>query len=261
MESLKYLKADPAGNITGFIIGNLSKETREELGLKIFKADPTVEQIGFISLDENGKPSRMDMFGGFCGNATRTFGLFKALETERESGFIDVEVSGADGPLNIEFDTEEMTAKSEMPKVLGIKDLEVNGVEGKVVDLGGIVHFVVEIEEDREFVDIALKEIYDTYPTDTYGVLFLDREEMCQVPYVYVGDADTLFREGSCGSGSIAIGNYLANEGIDFDEFDLGQPGGDIQVSRVKKDGEYIYSIGGKIELDEIIPLSEIIEY
>ena len=77
--NLDYLRADPAGNITAFVIGDVDPAHRAKIANKIIDDyDPSVEQVGFISKKADGS-YRMDMMGGeFCANASRSFGLYLA---------------------------------------------------------------------------------------------------------------------------------------------------------------------------------------
>jgi diaminopimelate epimerase len=86
--TLNIVRADPAGNITIFVLDQI-EDPRLRLDLaKALLAEPSLkaEQVGFVS--PPGYPAgrksprwRLEMMGGeFCGNAARSFGLYVARE-------------------------------------------------------------------------------------------------------------------------------------------------------------------------------------
>ena len=71
---LNILRADPAGNITIFVLDPIEKAQRAAIAEQIM-AIPFLkaEQVGYACPPEDGVDGRMEMMGGeFCGNATRS---------------------------------------------------------------------------------------------------------------------------------------------------------------------------------------------
>ncbi len=70
---IRMLRADPAGNLTGFVLSPVAGEGRAALAARLMARDASLEQVAFV--DEaslTGPLARMDMMGGeFCGNAAR----------------------------------------------------------------------------------------------------------------------------------------------------------------------------------------------
>ena len=89
-KTFNYFRANPCGNITGFVVAPVYPGYRKAYtDCIIDQIDKDVEQVGFISPAYEGAPLRMDMMGGeFCANATRAYGLYSA-------GFYDT-----DGPVS-----------------------------------------------------------------------------------------------------------------------------------------------------------------
>lgn len=256
--NLDFIVSNAAGNITGFVVYPVDPRLRVAYGKKLMeelKDEYNIEQVGFIAPSYEDKPLRMDMMGGeFCGNATRSYGYYCALcdglEGKKE---VEVYVSGHKGPLYVNVDMDKKTAEVEMPRAQKIAVVEIDGVDYKVVVFEGIAHVIVEAEEDEALAKKILKEIQTIYDNEAYGVIFFDRENLSIVPYVYVKEADTLFREGSCGSGTAAIATLLTRN-IDDDElkFVLKQPMGEIEVRTARdKDGEFTVYVGGAVDLTE----------
>ena len=70
---LNILRADPAGNITIFVLDQVEKAHRAAIAEKIM-AIPALkaEQVGYVCPAEEDADGHMEMMGGeFCGNALR----------------------------------------------------------------------------------------------------------------------------------------------------------------------------------------------
>lgn len=248
----KYFKADPSGNITGFVLESIALEDRKKYADYIMtNIDKDVEQVGFISFSKNGKPFRMDMMGGeFCANATRAYALFCALKSKKNfKKDIMVSVSGTDYPINAKVNLENSEVFIEMPKAKNLFRTKILGRDFFTVDLDGIVHMIVESQEDSEFAKVALKELVRKINSKAYGIMFIDKYTLTMIPYVYVVKTNTLFRESSCGSGTIACAYYLNQDNNKHFNVILKQPKGILEIKSRYINGNIIYSIGGKIKL------------
>lgn len=256
--NFEYVVADAAGNMTAFIIHPVDPRLRVAYGkgiMESLKDKYTIEQVGFITPSYDGYALRMDMMGNeFCGNATRSYGYYIAksqgLKGKNE---VEVYVSGHKGPLYVNVDMDNETAEVAMPRARKIAIVEINGVDYKAVVFDGIVHVVVEGREDEKLAHTLLEEIQTVYESEAYGVVFFDDVTSVMVPYVYVKDADTLFREGSCASGTAAVGTVVTREfdGNDL-KLELHEPSGDLQIHAVRDDdNEFTINIGGKVSVTE----------
>ncbi|RVU55512.1 hypothetical protein [Anaerosphaera multitolerans] len=253
-----FVKADPAGNITGFVVWPVDPNQRAAYANAIMEQiDSSIEQVGFISPSYDGPPLRMDMMGSeFCGNATRSYGLYAAsFEDFQGEGEIEVYVSGVKGPITVKVDKEKSTASVEIPKAKAVSEIELEGTDYKVIELEGIVHTIIDNrEEDEKFVKAALEKIQQKFEEEAYGVLFLNKDTFEMVPYVYVKGSDTLIREGSCGSGTVATATYLTlNSKEETFEQEIKQPKGSIVATgRRDEEGDFVFSIGGYVELSDV---------
>lgn len=256
--NLDFVVSKASGNVTAFVVYPVDPRLRVAYGKQLMeelKKEFNVEQVGFIAPSFEDKPLRLDMMGGeFCGNATRSYGYYCAqcegVEGKKE---MEVYVSGHQGPLYVNVDLDKKTAEVEMPRAKKLSVVEINGTDYNAVVFDGIAHVVVEQEEDEKLAKEIIKELQTIYETEAYGVLFFNKEKEEMVPYVYVKEADTFVREGSCGSGTAAIATLLTrNFDGDLFEMSLKQPDGVIDVrAEREKDGEFIIYIGGEIEITE----------
>lgn len=252
-----YQRVNPAGNITAFIHTSVPKDRWVAVGRALMaQVDPSIEQVAFLSMYDTGSPVRMDMMGGeFCGNATRSFALLKALQKEIRGKSVEVvSVSGAAKPLSVEVDTIQNTASVTLPDPKAIALLSFAEKDYPVVQMEGINHLLLQnVAEDRNLVPILINVLLQRYPAPALGVLFLNEKEPSLVPYVYVTEAQTLYREGSCGSGSFAVAYLYAKKWhLDQDTILLHQPAGIIELSATRE-GEHVHAaIGGPIDVGNV---------
>ena len=257
-KSFKYFRANPCGNITGFVVAPVYPGYRKAYTKCIIEQiDKDVEQVGFISPAYEGAPLRMDMMGGeFCANATRAYGLYSAGFYDTD-GLVDIEVyvSGHEGTTDVIADVKNQKAYVAMDAPLAKKIVKVKGGDYKLIQLPGISHLIVEEKEDEKFVQDALEVLKKDYKDEAYGVIFFDKEKLEIVPFVYVEGSDTLFRESSCGSGTVATVNYLEDDidGLDEDyKISIKNPAGELEVFVYEfEDGKKL-CVGGEVELSEV---------
>lgn len=249
---LNVLRADPAGNITLFVLDPVPVGDRAGIAARIMALPGTdVEQVGYLCPPVTGGAGRMEMAGGeFCGNATRAFGM---LTAQKLGGLpqVLVEVSGCEALVSVDVDWSNRTAKAQMPLPRCVSRVEVDGHPGTLVDLGGIAHLVVEdVLPNLEFFDRA-EPLFGAFPeADAYGVVFLNGERM--TPLVKVPAAGTLVWEGSCGSGSLAAAaaqSMTAPDGPFARTY--VQPAGTVEASVIRQNGKVVSAwIGGPVTLD-----------
>ena len=105
---LRIRLANPAGNITLFVLDPVDPAARPALSAALMRRDPSVEQVAFVTAPKSGGAGRFEMMGGeFCGNACRAFGFL--LARERFSGGVRtlaVEASGAASPVAVTADLD-----------------------------------------------------------------------------------------------------------------------------------------------------------
>ena len=252
---LNILRADPAGNITVFVLDPVEKAQRAAIAEKIM-AIPALkaEQVGYACAAEDDVDGHMEMMGGeFCGNATRAYGMYIAQQKGGLSS-VRLRVSGCDHAVTAQVDLKSGTARAEMPCPRSVKRVTVNGHEGTLVDLTGIAHFVVEGVEPSEGFFRAAESIFSGIAgLDACGVIFLDAEKRSMIPLVKVIETGSLVWEGSCGSGSLAT-VIARTEGMADGEYseDIIQPAGTVRVTTMRKNGRVVAAyIGGGVELDD----------
>lgn len=250
---LNVLRADPSGNITLFVLDPVPFGGRADVAGRLMSLPGSdTEQVGFVCPPLRGGQGRMEMAGGeFCGNATRAFGMLMTRELGGPSRVL-VEVSGCSGLVAVEADLSAGTARAQMPLPRSAVSVLADGCPGTLVDLGGIIHLVVEdVPPSMDFFEKAEPLLRDVPGPDAYGVIFLDRLKNTMTPLVKVPAADTLVWEGSCGSGTLAAAvaqSQNAPDGTFIRSY--VQPAGIVQATVVRRGGELLSAyIGGPVAL------------
>lgn len=208
--------------------GRILGESTERLG---------AEQAGFLVSSQ----SHFEMAGGeFCGNASRAAAvMFSKL---RGADNVEFTVSGFKGLVSATVDrrsdNEYYVRCRFLSMSVGVYPVEGHEQTINIVDLGGIVHVVVEsrfpaqAEIYRE-THHHLTEELSLRERDAVGVVWIERKDdsVAIHPVVWVRSIDTFFYESSCGSGTIAA---CAVTGVS----DIIQPTG--KIIRAEVDGDFV---------------------
>jgi diaminopimelate epimerase len=255
--SYEIVIADPAKNITVFVLSPVSGPEERAAAAKALLADPSLgaEQVGFvIPATDPSRLWRLEMMGGeFCGNAARSFGLYVARRQGlRGQVRVDIEISGMKTPVPVRVDVEAGLAEAAMPLPIAEETLSYRGSDLPVYVFDGITHVIAPDIKPAEPAFYEIKTLLEKGAgrhLDALGVMFWDSAAKVMTPAVYVYATESLVFESSCGSGSAALGIWLARELPDGEErLALRQPGGVIEVRVNKRDGEVTgVSIGGPV--------------
>lgn len=192
---------------------NLTRDEYEKYGKKLMLETEKygVEQAGFL-IPRKTSLSHFEMSGGeFCGNAARSASLFLFLKTgESKNSFTMSGFSNVVSSVVQKIDKTKFNVKCEFPEFnLILKDVKINNTEAKLVDLGGIVHVVIneEFPSDYEDTHRLITKKLGLEKRDAVGVIWIKEinESITMHPVVWVRSIDTFFYETSCGSGTIAV--------------------------------------------------------
>lgn len=247
---------NPAGNITILVKSFVSEsEYIKVANTFLDKGLYGAEQVGYLTT-KNNRPHLNMMGMEFCGNASRSFGYFQAMENpEQNKQTISVSVSGTDELLDVNVDLKLKTAQIAMPIPQEIVSLKVNeDVDVDVVVMDGISHAVVNHKlESEELTKEIIKRANEEFDIDAFGVMYVSEQKM--KPVVYVKETNSLVYESSCGSGTIAYAYYLVRDKqTGRFEFSIKQPGGQIDAVILKQNSETRMALmGGPITISELI--------
>jgi diaminopimelate epimerase len=250
MRSLDIVSANPAGNITIFVLNGQELGARERTeAVKCLLDDKTLraEQVGFVYEPvKGGDLWRLTMMGGeFCGNAARSFGLLAAKKMGLHGKHrITVEVSGAARPVYVDVDCETGDAAAAIPpphtNSISIPQSASGGLP--VYQFDGITHVIAENTVPNEVSFFKIKDLLEARNgkiQDALGVMFYDTAENMMRPAVYVRATGTLIFESSCGSGTAALACCHFKDKPDGENImPVHQPGGIITARIIKQGGE-----------------------
>lgn len=215
---LKYLRANPVGNITIIVTTSIPSKIRAAVASRLLEMDSKAEQVGFWTAPVYGGNFRIEMMGNeFCGNAFRCAALIYAKE--HNCNIVRGEISGYDKTLTASVNLENNMVWVNMPEPK-ISSKEFGNLVLPCVELPGIMHFIhikqTFIPKDRE----TFQKLSSKYDCPSVGLMLYNNIEKSIEPYVYVAATDTLYRENSCASGTAAVTAYLKADN------DYKEPGG-----------------------------------
>lgn len=265
---LRFVKADPCGNTTVFILDQVAREQRAAVSAAVMAyGSVTAEQVGFIIPDPAQEAGyRMEMAGGeFCGNASRSFAAWLQLcpDGREPRDFTPAEadrvirVSGAEKPLTAHVRSlgqdNRCYVSVSMPRpeqILTGRDDWFG--EYSLVIFPGISHIVLWSREHREEdVEQAKRFLARFGPLpEAFGLMYYDEATSFLRPLVYVEDPRTLVWENSCGSGSSALASAIAHrQSSSLEQLAIRQPGGTLMVDVDWQEGVRELILGGEITL------------
>jgi diaminopimelate epimerase len=269
---LDIVRADPAGNITIFVLNQTGDPGLRARIAKALLAEPSLkaEQVGFVIPPARGEDRlwRLEMMGAeFCGNAARSFGLYAGRE-EGLAGKRDIRIgiSGVPRPVLVRADLDASAAEVEIPPPAASGAVSWGGRSFPVYFFEGITQVIAQgLDPSRDLVFSLMELVRNMdgalddrslararHPMEAFGVAFYDPGRCFMRPAVYVAATESLVFESSCGSGTAALAAWLSRDLESGEESrTIAQPGGLI-AGRVKKEAGEIkaLSIGGPVILE-----------
>lgn len=235
MKEVRYVLMDPSGNRTILVEDPVPVDFQPAVAAELMELEPAAEQAGFLTdSGQNGIDLRM-AGGEFCGNAAMSAAAHHLLRAGRPGGTVTVRVSGEPEAVTVELsegEGGEWKGRVRMPRPDTIEEICFSGGQVlPVVSFRGISHVILEEEVPAKEAEHLIRQWCAELRADAAGMLFLDRKAGFLKPLVYVPAADTLFWESACGSGTSAVGAWLAwKDGRPVD-LSLKQPGGMLEIS------------------------------
>lgn len=249
---ITYSVLNPTSNITVLVETPVSRALRPIVASYLMKDVEGAEQLGFTGTDDDGTPF-LEMAGGeFCGNATMSAAALLCFEQGCTDGqTVKLRVSGAAEQVAVKVGevingSAEGTVNMPKPDFIGKDEYIADDavVILPTVRFPGMTHVIVEEGMSREKAEKYAPIWCADKGADALGIMLLDRENFILNPLVYVMGGDTLFWEGSCASGTAAVGAYLAYEKGSPVELTLKEPGGSLKII-VGENGELL--LKGKV--------------
>lgn len=261
---VQFIKTNPTENMTILVETHIPIEQQLEVGQKLMSYNSVYgEQAGFIqeSKDQRAAKALRMMAGEFCGNATLSLAAWimeqKCMPLgEKES--VLLEVSGAKDLVLCEVQKGEQgyLGKVDMPLPISIQWQKFQ-LEGKVLTLPvvhfhGITHIIVERKiwgtEAKNRAEQA-SVIWAERMSEVFGILLWDEVTGQLEPLVCVKNVSLIWERG-CGSGTSAIGAFLASQTGKDISLQCKQPGGTMGVQASVKNGKLVsLQISGHVSI------------
>ena len=253
---LLFVKLSPTQNMTVIVDEPVPRAAHRSVAAALMDyASVFAEQVGFRETPTlPGARARLQMMGGeFCGNATMCMAACLAREEGIQPGerrSVPVEVSGASGVLmcDVECAAGGYICRVDMPLPEAIQPR----ADYTLVRLPGIAHAMVECaapESLRPGAEQRLRAIAAELADDAVGLMLYAPETSRLLPLVYVRDTDSMVWERGCGSGSAAVGAYIAWKNRCGMTASLTQPGGVIETAAEWRDGVSKLAITGRVTI------------
>lgn len=238
---VKFIKASPTENMTLLIETPVAREKQLAVAERLIAYGSVyAEQAGYIEEAENpAAEKRLQMMAGeFCGNASLSLAAWLAKKKNLPIGEkteITLEVSGAEELVHCEMKREtehRFLGRVAMPLPQCIETraftLDDERIELTAVVFAGITHILVPVslwgdnaaKEAERAARVWAKEL-----PPVFGLLLFDEKEKSLKPLVAVEDVSLIWERG-CGSGTSAVGAYLAAREKKDITVSLKQPGG-----------------------------------
>ena len=235
MRRIHYTTMDPSGNVTLLVDTPVPRTEQPAVAAALMAQEPRAEQAGFLTLTGTDSISLRMAGGEFCGNAAMSAAVLCAHRARREQGTVCVTVAGTPGPLHAEVAAgPEGAWEGSIALPLPRPPETVRFPEGPalpVVAFPGISHVILEHPIPQGPAEMLAKRWCAYLGAEALGLMFFNRRDGRLTPLVYVPGADTVFWENACGSGSAAVGWWLAARAGERVTVPLSQPGGMLTVT------------------------------
>lgn len=233
---VQFAKMNPTENMTILVRSPLPRTLHRVVAERLMAYESVGgEQVGFIEPPSTpAARAHLQMMGGeFCGNASMSLAALMAYEEGAPEGkdmLYPLEVSGAAQTVwcRIRRNGDGFEGEVSMPLPMAIEDFALlPGLRVPLVRFEGIAHAIVPM--DRLSQAEILREIprwCESAGADAFGAMLLDAQQRAMRPLVYVRDTGSCVWERGCGSGTAAVGCWMAAQAGRDLEITLSQPGG-----------------------------------
>ncbi|WP_210149943.1 hypothetical protein [Paeniglutamicibacter terrestris] len=237
-----FVKLSPTRNTTLLVTSRHPARNYRVIAEKLLRAEHVhAEQVGFILPAHSPDAQvRLHMAGDeFCANATMALAaLHAATQGLRGPVALRLEASGAEGPLECRVESQDAGYRCELanPLPLRIDPYPFPGatVGAAMVRYADAVHLVIECSGSdavlRKRAEQVAAQLGISEGVSVIGVMLYNSVSGELAPLINVPALGSLVWEGSCGSGTAALGAYLAAKAQVPVSTAVRQPGGTMHV-------------------------------
>jgi len=242
---IEFVKCNPTQNMTILVRTGQQGEGDERLATAIMAYEHVhAEQVGFIEPPSNREAAALlRMAGGeFCGNACMALAALTAAEqglSVDDRTDVVLEASGADGLVTcrVERRDPDYYCRLAVPLPIRVEPCPVPELDtgrSALVRYPDSLHLVIETDrldqETRDRAQAVATRLGETAGVPLVGVMLYDPDRRELAPLVNVPALSSIVWERSCGSGTAALGAYLATKSGGPVRTSARQPGGTMHV-------------------------------
>lgn len=258
-----FVKLSPTRNMTLLVTSRHAVDEYQAIASQLLSAGHVhAEQVGFVNTPTSAQAQvRLDMAGEeFCGNACMALAALTAAEVGLDIGArteVVVDASGTESAVTCRVEHRDPGYYCEltMPLPSRVEPHPFPGVSADrtaLVRYPDAVHLVVECAPHdqvvRDRARAAAVHLGATERVPVVGVMLYDPVRRELAPLVNVPSLSSIVWERSCGSGTAALGAYLATRSGGPVRTSVHQPGGSMQVeAEAGTDGVRALRIGGHV--------------
>ncbi|MGP9726977.1 hypothetical protein CIK76_15710 [Glutamicibacter sp. BW80] len=237
-----FAKLSPTSNTTVLVTSQHPPRQYRTIAEQLLRAEHLhAEQVGFILPAESSAAQlRLHMAGDeFCANAAMALAALHASK-QGQTGRVElfVEASGADQLLSCRVEPRDSGYRCQLdsPLPLSIEPYPSPGARSgtALVRYADSVHLVIECAGHgqglREHAEQAALQLGNSEGVSVAGVMLYDPARGALDPLINVPALGSLLWERSCGSGTAALGAYLAAKNRAPVCASVRQPGGTMDV-------------------------------
>jgi len=244
--AIEFVKLNPASNTTLLVTSRHSKSHYRSIARQLMGTEHVhAEQVGFVLPPRTHRAqTRLHMAGDeFCANACMSLAAWHAAGSGSAEIGMGIESSGAHDPLQctVSRHGSAYRCQLQLPVPQQIEPYPLPAVaDSALVRYADAVHLIIECQtsdpEERNRARRLVRELAHSQCASVIGVMLYDPSRNEMAPLISVPALDTLIWESSCGSGTAALGAYLAAKTGSDIAAKIHQPGGTMHVNARCKD-------------------------
>ena len=237
---LQFVKVNPTANMTILVETPVPRHLHAAVAEALMAYEGVYsEQVGFLEPAVlPGARARLQMMGGeFCGNASMSLAAMLARDAGiSQPGEIPLEVSGANGLVRVRISPEgagfRCGVDMPLPDFVGKREFPVDSAKIALpyVRFPGISFAIVPIPMADAEAARLIASWHHSVGGDAFGILLWDEKKSAMRPLVRVQGTNSAVWERGCGSGTSALGAYMACREKKSVCAEIAQPGGTIGV-------------------------------
>lgn len=246
---IDFVKLNPTSNSTVLITSHHPVQHYQTIAEQLLSAEHLhAEQIGFVLPSASDRaPLRLTMAGGeFCANACMALAALHTVKQKQEASLdLVIEASGTNELIACRVEPFSKGFRCQLgiasPLQIEPYSFPAEHSRASVVKFHDSVHLVVEVpaptQNLRRHALEAARQLAAREAASVVGVMLYNPADRSITPLVHVPAVGSMIWEGSCGSGTAALGAFLSVRSQRSISLAVKQPGGILHVAADNRAG------------------------